>query len=308
MNHLIISNCTNRKSGKLQKIKLDQALFMSESPDLFISAWRTQIEFANSKGPAIEVYKGRSVREIVNAKKIINAKVYFLSAGLGLINEDDSIPNYDLTISKGKNSLQPLFNRWSITEACWWDKLLSKSNMQDIFLDFDGIYFIALPNNYLKMILPVLEKLERQQIERLRLFLHPISSKLLPKKLEKCYMPYDYRFELSDFSGTKVDYCQRCLHHFIKFIYKPEQDLISSFKSVESFIESLPLPSQGIKRLKMTDAEIIQIILEDWEVCKGKSTKLLRYLRDVRKVACEQSRFQKLWNDIRVKKLNGINI
>ena len=115
-------------------------------------------------------------------------------------------------------------------------------------------------------------------------------------------MPYNYSLDFSEFTGTKVDYCQRCLNHFVKFIYKPGQDISESTQLVKDFITSLPSIPAKIKRQSMTDEQIKNLILEGWVDCRGRSTKLLRFIRDEKQVACEQSRFQFLWNNVKTTK------
>ncbi|MDO7413095.1 hypothetical protein Q5X48_14895 [Acinetobacter baumannii] len=302
MNPLIVTNCTSKKWSKLEKIFPDQHLFELDDPEQFIELWFKQVNQVVNKSHAIEVYKGRTVTEVIHAKEIINAKIFFLSAGLGLIAEDELIPNYDLTISSGLNSLKPLLDKWSIHEGIWGEKLLKHSNLEDIFQYSQSEIFVALPHNYLKMFLPIIENLSAYHTDKLRLFLHPTSYKILPEKLKKYYIPYTYKIESTSFSGTKVDYCQRCLHHFIKFIYKPNQDLKASITAVEKFLSVIPEPPEKIKRPSVSDAEINTFILEGWELCEGRSLKLLRYIRDVKQIACEQSRFRNLWRNIKLHK------
>lgn len=299
MNHIIISNCTNRKSSRFEKIKPLPSMYEIDTADQFLEEWFELLNSSHQKNSALNIYQGRSVTEIVRAKNHINAQIIFLSAGLGVVKENDLIPNYDLTISKGTYSLKHLFSKWSIDESIWFQKLINKTQDKNFIENYDGLILIALPHSYLKMIIPILTQLSDHQIKNIRLFLHPISYKSLPENLKHCYMPYNYKFDSSPFSGTKIDYCQRCLHHFIKHIYQPGQDLLSAIYSVNEFISSLaPLPSR-IKRTQVSDKEIIEIILEGWTVCQGQSSKLLRYIRDNKKVACEQSRFQALWRSIK---------
>jgi hypothetical protein len=51
-------------------------------------------------------------------------------------------------------------------------------------------------------------------------------------------------------------------------------------------------------RQKKTDEEIIVILQTEWNRFDGRSTRLLRFLRDEIMVACEQSRFRDLWRKI----------
>ncbi|MDM1328910.1 hypothetical protein [Acinetobacter indicus] len=269
------------------------------SADKFIEEWFTLLENSSNKKPAITVYQGRTVNEILRAQKYVNAEIIFLSAGLGIVRENDLIPNYDLTISEGSNSLKKLLSKWDIDEYLWWKKLSNKSDNYDLLTPIDGYIFIALPHAYLQMIIPILINMDKNKLKNIRLFLHPISYQSLPEILKPYYMPYDYRVDNSDFAGTKVDYCQRCLHHFIKYIHTPNQDIADAINAVEAFMQNLPPIMPKPKRIQLKDDEIKLLILEGWDTCKGQSSKLLRYLRDHKNVACEQSRFQGLWRSIK---------
>ncbi|WP_218946903.1 hypothetical protein [Acinetobacter sp. YH16052] len=305
MNHIIISNCTNRKLSKLTKIEPSEKMYDIENVDFFINHWLSLIQCAKQKKTAIEIYQGRSVSEILRAKKIIDAEIIFLSAGLGIVNGGDMIPNYDLTISEGQNSLKSMFSKWRINESIWWEKISRISNNNLNLLHEAECIFIALPQNYLNMILPFLSGLDMSTLSKIRLFLHPQSVQKLPEHLQKLYIPYDYRIENSEFKGTMVDYCQRCLHHFIKYIFSPNQDITTAKSLVTQYIKSLPPIAPKIIRPKLTDDEISKLILEGWDFCNGQSSKLLRFLRDEKMIACEQSRFQALWRHIKNEKMNA---
>lgn len=304
MNHIIISNCTNRKSSKVVKVQPLSSMYELENADQFLDEWFNIISNTTDVRPAISIYQGRSVSEILRAKRIVDAQIYFLSAGLGVVEENDLIPNYDLTISEGNNSLKTLFSKWSIDETVWWKNLYKRTSNEDFLTQSIGNIFIALPHNYLKMFLPFLVNLDDQTLRNIRLFLHPISYQQLPEKIKKLYIPYDYRIENTDFKGTMVDYCQRCLHHFIKYIFVPDQDLTVAKRLVNEYMESLPPLKSKIQRPKLNDEEISKLILEGWDLCSGQSSKLLRYLRDEKKIACEQSRFKGLWRHIKNEKIN----
>lgn len=280
-------------------------MYQMESADCFIDHWFNLIKNTKQKKEAISIYQGRSVSEILRAKEILDADIFFISAGLGVVNEKDLIPNYDLTISEGANSLKSMFVRWSINESLWWDKLYSRSSQNLLFLPDTGCIFIALPQNYLNMLIPYLSELDENTLNKIRLFLHPNSAKKLPNILKNLYIPYDYRIENSAYKGTMVDYCQRCLHHFVKNIFSPNQDLASAKYQVSEYINSLPVVKSKIARPKLSDNEISKLILEGWDPCNGQSGKLLRYLRDEKMIACEQSRFQRLWRNIKNEKANA---
>ena len=89
-------------------------MYDANSADEFIREWFEILKNTSQKKPAITVYQGRTVSEIICAKNLLNAEIVFLSAGLGIVKESDLIPNYDLTISEGANSLKKLLSKWKI--------------------------------------------------------------------------------------------------------------------------------------------------------------------------------------------------
>ena len=50
-------------------------------------------------------------------------------------------------------------------------------------------------------------------------------------------------------------------------------------------------------RSPRTDVEIADLILANWERAEGKSSRMLRVLRDDLDIACEQSRFARLFRE-----------
>lgn len=49
---------------------------------------------------------------------------------------------------------------------------------------------------------------------------------------------------------------------------------------------------------RMTDEEIRQVLMTQWARYSGRSTKLLRHLRDEAGISCEQRRFSRLWQEL----------
>ena len=77
MHHIIISNCTNRKSSKVEKIQPTSLMYETNNADHFIEEWFKILNSNNYKKSAVSIYKGRSVSEIIRAKNHIDAEIFF---------------------------------------------------------------------------------------------------------------------------------------------------------------------------------------------------------------------------------------
>jgi hypothetical protein len=155
---------------------------------------------------------------------------------------------------------------------------------------------IAAGSSYLSMIAPELGALEERQRGRLRLFT-AASRQAIPSLLEPIAMPYDRRLEaLPGRSGTLSDFAQRALRHFSENILlrSPGGSAQEHALAVLAVLERMEAPVRRRGRT-MSDPQIIALICENWNTTGGKSAATLRLLRDSFSVACEQSRFKKLF-------------
>ena len=101
-------------------------------------------------------------------------------------------------------------------------------------------------------------------------------------------MPYDDRLESVDgYSGTRADFPQRAMRHFVERLEAQKLSLTNAHEAV----------TRSLRRY--SNQEITRLIREQWETADGRSTTLLRYLRDEAFVSCEQSRFAQLFRSVR---------
>jgi hypothetical protein len=176
--------------------------------------------------------------------------------------------------------------------------------LESIVRSFDGPILIALPSTYLLMILADLRSLESKTRHRLRVFSR-IDVGTLPPALQPYVMPYDARFDGAGtrYPGTQVDFAQRALLHFVENILtqEPTGTHQSHAAAVEESIATLKAPSIP-KRKKLSDGDVMHLIQEHWDLAQGQSSRMLRVLRDDLEVACEQSRFRDLFNEVKAKR------
>lgn len=249
---------------------------------------------------AVNLYQGRSFAEAKMAAREIGADLYVISAGHGLIHSGHRIPSYNLTVSASPgNELHRVLSRLQNTSSDWW-QLLTRQFDEDrsiaAMMDRTGNapVLLAVPSPYLSMISQDLAGLSEKQVARLRIFTSEYGASELPPRLRSAVMPYDERLEgLPNFDGTRVDFAQRALRHFVLVLQghllPPERAKDQVLHAINALVKPVPP-----KREKKSDAEIIELIRENWERLNGSSAALLRYLRDDALVACEQGRFAML--------------
>lgn len=303
MAHLIITNCTSRK----RDIGIDPLLPRFDKTGSMHDALTAWVERVNSSKIVVapfDLYQGRSISECRLASRRLSAGLYVVSAGLGLVSSNDLIPNYSLTISEGTGSIQSWLALQNSTPADWWiqlcqafgtpnpiSKIVSSMSTNDKVL-------VALPGRYIQMIASDLALIDPKQHLNLRLFTSISGSKVLPDALKSVVMPYDERLEgIAQHNGTRSDFPQRAMKHFVTHLQAEECPLEEAKYLVASAMENSQLRVNPT-RTKASDDQIAELILGNWKVYGGSATKLLRFLRDDAKVACEQSRFSGIWRKV----------
>jgi hypothetical protein len=123
----------------------------------------------------------------------------------------------------------------------------------------------------------------------------------LPERLQPRWMPYDARLDdkSKGYAGTESDFPQRAVHHFVKNILavSPRGDAATHHDAVLSALRGFRAPKRK-RGISMSDEELLKVIRRMWKRLGGHRTAMLRELRDVQDIACEQSRFRRLANQI----------
>ena len=161
----------------------------------------------------------------------------------------------------------------------------------------DTVFIFALSANYFQLIEQDLLQLEGHELGRVRIAgLRPREK--TPDRLSPFCMPYDDRLDGPDSTipGTRGDFPQRSIKHFVEQIYIqfPSGTVEEHRAKVGSLLKCLRHP-EIISRTPKSDEELVSIIRANIGRVDGKSTKMLRYLRDILQIACEQKRFQGLF-------------
>ena len=98
---LVITCCTNRKRRiKNHKIIVFPQPFSCDDLESFVGRWIKSFECSeNSCLQASERYVGKTISDAKTISDFLDAKLFIISAGMGLIEGSAEIPNYNLTFS-----------------------------------------------------------------------------------------------------------------------------------------------------------------------------------------------------------------
>jgi hypothetical protein len=270
------------------------------APGAVARIWAGRVAAARTRIPAWQLYQGRAFREAKLAAQPIAAEVYIISAGLGLVRADDSIPAYSLTVASGPdNILARIETSHPTLSSIWWRELTAASqspSFEGLLAGSSGFVLLAAGRSYLSMISADLASLGASDRQRLRLFTAaPRDS--IPHELQCMAMPYDGRLEaLPGRAGTVSDFAQRALHHFVDVILpvSPQGSAAAHAAAVRAAFKGVQPPVRKHGK-SVSDDEITRLIRANWNRANGKSAAMLRLLRDSLRIACEQNRFKRLF-------------
>lgn len=292
---VVITICTLRKNARPHLVATPVSLPIG-SQDAVQTAWIEKIRTLPTEASAGRLYAGRGFGLATEAAKIAKAKLYILSAGLGLVAADRQVPVYGLTVSSGHAESVAARVPDNFDVAAWFGGLLSgpySDHWADAFGQGSGRVLIALTHPYAEMVGKSLSELSPQALARLRIFGTSLAP-VLPPALRPALAPYDNRLD-AILPGTRADFSQRALLHFARLIAinRGAYDRDADFAAVEAAMSAVTAPVRA-RRPRRNDAEILQLILKRLHTQSGIA-RILRVLRDEEGVACEQSRFSRLY-------------
>lgn len=295
----VITNCTSRKSAKTDAVQLscpDAGVSLDELAAKWVRALRQSPQAAT----AATLYQGRAFSDAKAVVATLSADLYVVSAGLGLVHGKSPVPHYNLTVATGTGSIAPLLKAAGFANSDWWKALVKASGNASTIHDLvsrhrSRLTLIALPASYLAMVGHELEALTDAALERVRIFTSPAGSALLSTRTRSVCLPYDDRLEGSArYAGTKADFPQRAMRHFVECVQNESQTSAEASKAVNKAMASFKrriFPD----RERRSDDEILCLLADNWNRFNGHQAPLLRFLRDEALVSCEQSRFSALW-------------
>jgi hypothetical protein len=300
MEHQIFAPCTRRKRGVVDPSLRASALH-AEAIDRVARVWIARLYAARGLVPAEQFYSGRGAVEARAAAGVLGARLYFVSAGLGVVDATQEVPAYSLTVSAGDADCVASAVRGAFSPALWWralnDALGRRENgLTDAISRCEGLSIMALPSTYLELIGEELAALPLSVMARVRLIGPPRG--VVRPEFAKAWMPYDARFDNADGPnpGTKADFAQRAARHFAEAVVSiaPSADAITHAEMVDQCLKPLSAPVLPRRKVS-TDAELIEVIRGLLPTSGGRAGATLRLLRHQAGRACEQGRFRRLF-------------
>jgi hypothetical protein len=302
---IVLTNCTNRKRGLISPGLTSESLDRG-SIDTVAKQWLDRLINAPAENIARETYCGRSFRDAEASATSLKCSLYVVSAGLGIVNSEQKVPVYSLTVSsESTNSIWSKVSDHKSSNA-WWSKMVKGNPFGSSLIDTlelhpDDLILLALSRPYIELLQDELLNCSPQQQQRLRFFGKKLNS-ALPTSLVGNWMPYDDRLDCAgqDFSGTQSDFAQRALRHFVTEVLNMHQngDASTHYSAVLELLS--PFNRREIpKRQRLSDEEISTAIHNNWERGKGQSSTLLRIIRRELGIACEQSRFRTIYHTVK---------
>ena len=301
MKIVVITNCSKRKKQKVQQdlmaLNLEEGLIDQVSKE-----WSEKVKVSNQETlPARDQYVGRSFTEVKKIEKIQNINWYIISAGLGLIDSEEAIPSYDLTITNGSsNSILKKFTCNSDISD-WWKKVNEVFNQTSFpiaeLIDNkkDTLFLFALTKSYFNLIKNEFSKINDKS--KIRLFGYKDSSNL-DQSVKKYFLPYNSSFDGPDSEnkGIKNDFPRRVMRHYVEQIISKlkEPDFEKESKMVTGYLSDKS-PPKILKNKKFTDEYILEKIKDFNREDYPTHRDLLKHFRHELGIACEESRFKILF-------------
>ena len=287
---LVITPCSSRKR---QQPSIRAAALPRGTQQELCEAWLCALRGVSPERRAEDVYAGRAFGLAKLAATVLGADFAIASAGLGMVMANTLIPSYDLTISRGglRANLRGTFD-----SAAWWQEISKGPYATDPRVELRNrpLVLVCLSRAYAPLIEDVLESVPP---DKLRIFGAGLDY-VLPTSLKACVLPYDLRLD-AGIPGTRGDFAQRALLHYVKVIHGVDTMPIDEEKSaVLAELAKAPKLKPPPKRPRADDEAIRAVIARLLPTIGPRRSTMLRYLRDVEGLACEQGRFYSLFADV----------
>ena len=291
---VVITTCSHRKSAKPPRAATPSSLTRGNQTAV-TAQWIAKVgEFPRCRS-ADTFYAGRAFGLAKEAANLSAARLYILSAGLGLVPASRLVPAYGLTVAA--HHAQSISRKilGTFDPAEWFSSLLRTAysdEWRDVAGRKSGRILLALSRPYAEMVGASLTNAPPKMLERLRIF--GVSLEVaLPATLHAAIAPYDERLN-AIFPGTRTDFAQRAMLHFVRSVAQsPSKGREDDFAAVRSSLKGLKLPPP-VQRPRLTDEEILAVIKRRLRMQSG-AARMLAALRHEEGVACEQSRFGRLY-------------
>lgn len=296
----LITACTNRKRRAPEKRLMSRSLPTGALKDV-ASEWCRRLEAARELSKARDYYCGRGFQESVVAAETLKGDLMIVSAGLGLVAAETKVPAYSLTVSAGHPD--SVMTRFSDAAAPveWWEVIARVSPFSSrLGKTRPELLVVALPGPYLDILLPTLARWAESDARSVRILCRP-DQQGIPTFLKPAVIVYNDRLDGdgSPIPGTMADFASRAARHFVENVLQqfPLGTAATHQQATEKLLATYRA-KERIARRTLTDIEISRLIREHWDGVEGRSGRMLRFLRDDLKIACEQGRFRDLFRAV----------
>jgi hypothetical protein len=289
----VVTICAQQKRHKPRPEATPAALQSATLIDL-AAQWTRVVKDLSPASLAADLYGGRAFGLARKAAKDADSRFYVISAGLGLVDGQTFAPAYGLTVSPNASESIQAKAVGTFATAHWFEEMMAgplSTDWTHIFERGSGEVLIALTRPYAEMVGLSLAKLPQQHRNRLRLFGANLSS-ALPASLHSALAPYDDRLD-TIFPGTRSDFAQRAMVHYVEHVALPGADRAAAYKCVLEALADVEMPARLVRR-GANDGDLLALIKTRLSPTASAS-RLLRQLRDDDGIACEQGRFARLF-------------
>jgi hypothetical protein len=246
------------------------------------------------------MYGGAGTNAAKAAAENQNARLSFLSAGLGWVSGRRTIPSYNLTLAPSGPS--PLAIVGEGTPAEWWAALgefvqPTRHRLTARFPAGEEAIF-ALSKVYLRMILPEMATLDRRALRRFTLIVS--SDVAIPASLNERVIRYDARLGHSPlgFAGAQVSASQRALRHYAALRAEhPKSRSVTALRALVDRDLAMAAPPSIARRVPADDGALREQIATALRDAPASSSALLKRFRSAG-IACEQHRFASLYRSV----------
>lgn len=265
----------------------------------YADKWLGLIDHADTVCAAKDLYGGVGHQAVLHASELTGAALKFVSAGLGLVDSDEAVPSYDLTVSPGGPGPFGVLNIPYQPDR-WWmalhHRLTAPPPLSTIVSKHTDLVILALPSNYLQMLWADLEAIPARHLKKLRII--TTAQATLPTRCQDQAILYDARLSgvKGGYGGAMTSLVQRAALHFMSTALADRRTLTveSQRRRVDIALASVPVVIRSPRRV-VDDASVVKAIEKMSHSEKSSFSTALNVLRHRKNIACEQSRFKELY-------------
>jgi len=289
----VVTICAQQKSIKAPAHGTPAALAIQTQVEVE-RAWQKTVAALPADVLVANLYGGRAFGLAKTAAARSASRLYVISAGLGIVPGDSLAPAYGLTVAR--DAAESIASRIAgpFDPAKWFESLMagrSSVGWDQVAGDGTGRILVAVTKPYAEMAGSSLAAASPQVLDRLRIFGASLTQ-ALPKVLHSAIMPYDDRLD-AVVPGTRSDFAQRALLHFVEHIAEHAADRDAECEAVKAILSGVAAPDRPV-RPQRSDADLINLIKGRLKP-RASASALLRQLRHEDGIACEQGRFARLF-------------